>query len=138
MNDQTIKRYAVLTAAAGLSVWAIDMAATQVGLPSIQAALGGSAMASQWILNLTLMILAGIATVGGALGDRIGRMRMFNLGIAGIIAGAAITFSGGLMGSFPIALVATLVTYLVALRLPKPTAAPSIPPAQASPKAATD
>jgi MFS family permease len=104
MNEQTIKRFAVLTAAAGLSTWAIDMAATQVGLPSMQADLGVSVTASQWILNLTLMILAGIVTVGGALGDRLGRMRMFRLGITGIIAGAAITFAGGLMNSFPIVL----------------------------------
>jgi len=95
MDEQTAKRFAVLTAAAGLSTWAIDMAATQVGLPSMQAALGVSVTASQWILNLTLMILAGIVTVGGALGDRLGRLRMFRLGIIGIIAGAVITFGGG-------------------------------------------
>ena len=40
MNRQKVERFAVLTAAAGLSVWAIDMAATQVGLPSMQADLG--------------------------------------------------------------------------------------------------
>ena len=71
-----VKRAAVLTAAAGLSTWAIDMAATQVGLVSQQAALGVSVTASQWILNLTLMIVAGLVTVGGALGDRAGRLRM--------------------------------------------------------------
>ncbi len=54
MNEQILKRFAVLTAAAGLSVWAIDMAATQVGLPSMQADLGVSVTASQWILNITL------------------------------------------------------------------------------------
>ena len=40
------KRLAVLAAAAGLSTWAIDMAATQVGLVSQQAALGISVTAS--------------------------------------------------------------------------------------------
>jgi hypothetical protein len=40
INEQTVKRFAVLAAAAGLSTWAIDMAATQVGLPTMQAALG--------------------------------------------------------------------------------------------------
>src|SRR5512139_1139483 len=99
-----VKRFAVFAAAAGLSTWAIDMAATQVGLPSMQTSLGISVTASQWILNLTLMILAGIVTVGGALGDRLGRLRMFRLGIIGIIAGAAITFGGGLMNAFPVIL----------------------------------
>ncbi len=99
-----VKRFAVFTAAAGLSTWAIDSAATQVGLPSMQAALGISVTDSQWILNLTLMILAGMVTVGGALGDRVGRMRMFRLGILSVIAGAAITFAGGLINQFVVVL----------------------------------
>jgi len=105
MDASNVKRFAVFAAAAGLSTWAIDMAATQVGLPSMQAALGVSVTASQWILNLTLMVLAGIVTVGGSLGDRLGRLRVFRLGIMGIIAGAAITFVGGLMNAFSVVLV---------------------------------
>ena len=104
-GDASVKRMAVLTAAAGLSTWAIDMAATQVGLPSMQAALGISVTASQWILNITLMILAGFVTVGGALGDRAGRMRMFRLGILLVIGGAAITFGGGLINQFFVVIV---------------------------------
>jgi MFS family permease len=123
MNEQTVKRFAVFTAAAGLSVWAIDMAATQVALPSMQADLGVSVTASQWILNLTLMILAGIVTVGGALGDRLGRMRVFRFGIIGIIAGALITFGGGLMNAFPIVLAGRgLEGLAVAFFLPASTA----------------
>ena len=105
MNEGTVKRFAVFAAAAGLSTWAIDMAATQVGLPSQQAALGISVTASQWILNLTLMIVAGLVTMGGALGDRIGRVRIFRLGIIVIAAGAGITFLGGLMDQYPIILI---------------------------------
>jgi len=123
MNEQTVKRFAVLTAAAGLSTWAIDMAATQVGLPSMQADLGVSVTASQWILNLTLMILAGIVTVGGALGDRLGRLRVFRWGILGIISGALITFAGGLMNSFPVVLAGRgLEGLAVAFFLPASTA----------------
>ena len=108
-SDASVKRMAVLAAAAGLSTWAIDMAATQVGLPSMQAALGISVTASQWILNISLMILAGFVTVGGALGDRAGRMRMFRLGILLIIGGAAITFGGGLINQFVIVIVGRAV-----------------------------
>ena len=123
MNEQTVKRFAVLTAAAGLSTWGIDMAATQVGLPSMQADLGVSVTASQWILNLTLMILAGIVTVGGALGDRLGRLRLFRWGILGIISGALITFAGGLMNSFPVVLAGRgLEGLAVAFFLPASTA----------------
>lgn len=103
-EDAQVKRFAVLTAAAGLSTWAIDMAATQVGLPSQQAALGISVLASQWILNLTLMLLAGLVTVGGALGDRVGRLKMFRLGIILVAVGAVITAAGGLLGLYVVVL----------------------------------
>lgn len=103
------KRFAVFAAAAGLSTWAIDMAATQVGLPSMQATLGISVTASQWILNITLMVLAGLVTVGGALSDRAGRLRVFRLGILLIIAGAAITFAGGLLDQFGIVIVGRVI-----------------------------
>ena len=123
MNDQTVKRFAVLTAAAGLSTWAIDMAATQVGLPTMQADLGISVTASQWILNLTLMILAGIITVGGALGDRLGRLRIFRIGLLVVIVGAAVTAVGGFMNSFPFVLAGRAVEGLgAAFFLPASTA----------------
>ena len=99
-TNATAKRFAVLAAAAGLSTWAIDMAATQVGLPSMQSALGVSVTASQWILNVTLMVLAGFVTVGGALGDRLGRLRIFRLGLLLLIVGAGVTLVGGLLNQF--------------------------------------
>jgi MFS family permease len=123
MDEQTVKRFAVFAAAAGLSTWAIDMAATQVGLPSQQAALGISVTASQWILNITLMIIAGLVTVGGALGDRVGRLRIFRLGLLLIMGGAAVTFVGGLMGAFPVILVGRGVEGIgAALFIPASTA----------------
>jgi MFS family permease len=123
MNEQTVKRFAVLTAAAGLSTWAIDMAATQVGLPTMQADLGISVTASQWILNITLMFLAGVVTVGGALGDRLGRLRVFRLGLLILLAGAAVTLAGGLISSFPIVMVGRAAEGLgAALFLPASTA----------------
>jgi MFS family permease len=123
VDEQTVKRFAVLAAAAGLSTWAIDSAATQVGLVSQQAALGISVTASQWILNVTLMIVAGLVTVGGALGDRAGRLRMFRLGIITLAVGALITFGAGLANSFPIVLVGRGLEGLgAALFLPAATA----------------
>jgi MFS family permease len=102
--EPAVKRMAVFAAAAGLSTWAIDMAATQVGLPSMQSALGVSVTASQWILNISLMLLAGFVTVGGALGDRLGRLRVFRIGLLLLITGAGVTFVGGLMNQFGILL----------------------------------
>jgi MFS family permease len=123
MDDTKVKRFAVLAAAAGLSTWAIDMAATQVGLVSQQAALGISVTASQWILNLTLMLVAGLVTVGGALGDRLGRLRLFRMGIALIAVGALVTFGAGLLSLFPVVLLGRGIQGIgAALFLPASTA----------------
>lgn len=121
--DAAVKRMAVLAAAAGLSTWAIDMAATQVALPSMQTSLGISVTASQWILNITLIVLAGLVTVGGALGDRTGRLRMFRLGIVLIVAGAALTFAGGLLDGFGIVMAGCVIEGVgAACSLPASTA----------------
>lgn len=123
LAETTVKRFAVLAAAAGLSTWAIDSAATQVGLPSMQVALGISVTASQWILNIALMVLAGFVTVGGALGDRQGRTRVFRWGLVLILAGAAVTFAGGLLGQFAVVLGGRALEGLgAALMLPASTA----------------
>ncbi len=121
--DPSVKRFAVLAAAAGLSTWAIDMAATQVGLPSMQSSLGVSVTASQWILNISLMLLAGFVTVGGALGDRIGRLRVFRIGLLLLIAGAGVTFVGGLLNQFGILLAGRAIEGLgAACAIPASTA----------------
>ena len=98
------KRFTILASAAGLSTWAIDTAATQVGLPSMQSSLGLSVTDSQWILNIHLMVLAGLVLVGGTLGDRAGRMRMFRLGLILVITASIITFGGGLINQFIVVL----------------------------------
>jgi MFS family permease len=123
MGDDKVKRSAVIASAAALSAWATDMAATQVGLPSMQASLSISVNASQWILNISLMLLAALVTVGGALGDRKGRVRVFRWGMLGLMMGALIVFAGGLLGSFPIVLVGrSLEGVGAALFLPASTA----------------
>ena len=114
---------AVLAAAAGLSTWAIDMAATQVALPSMQTSLGISVTASQWILNITLIVLAGLVIVGGALGDRTGRLRIFRLGMVFVFAGAALTFVGGLLDGFGIVMAGRVIEGVgAACSLPASTA----------------
>lgn len=132
-DNAQVQRFAVLTAAAGLSTWAIDMAATQVGLPSQQVALGISVVASQWILNLTLMLLAGLVTVGGALGDRLGRLKIFRLGLMLVAGGAVITTTGGLLNQYLVVLVGRGVQGIgAALFLPASTALllDVVPPAE--------
>ena len=67
-----LKKAALITAIMGLSAWAMDMAATQVALPTIQNTLNLSFTGSQWVLNIAVMMLAGVVTLGGWLGDHHG------------------------------------------------------------------
>ena len=58
----------------------IDSSAVNVALPTIQRELGASAAQAQWVVESYALFLAALLLVGGALGDRFGRKRIFLLG----------------------------------------------------------
>jgi EmrB/QacA subfamily drug resistance transporter len=59
----------------------IDGTALNVALPAIQAGLGATAGDLLWFVNGYLLVLAALIPVGGAMGDRYGRRRIYMLGI---------------------------------------------------------
>lgn len=67
----------------------IDGTALNVVLPSLQKNLHATGSDLFWILNAYLLMLASFILIGGALGDRIGRKKVFMAGIAIFIAGSA-------------------------------------------------
>ena len=67
----------------------IDSSALNVALPALQADLQASGADLLWINNAYSLILAALILVGGALGDRFGRKRVFTLGI-GLFAAASL------------------------------------------------
>lgn len=67
----------------------IDGTALNVVLPSLQNQLQATAAGLFWVLNAYLLMLAALILVGGALGDRLGRKRVFMWGILVFIAGSA-------------------------------------------------
>lgn len=73
----------------GSSMAFIDSTAVNVALPILQADLKASIGDLQWVINGYVLFLASLLLVGGALGDRLGRKRMFIIGIT-IFAGASI------------------------------------------------
>ncbi len=60
----------------------IDGTALNVALDAIQRQLGASAAQLLWIVNGYMLTLAAFLLLGGALGDRFGRNRIFGAGIA--------------------------------------------------------
>ncbi len=59
----------------------IDLAALNVALPALQTDLNASGADLLWIVNAYAIMLASLLLVGGSLGDRYGRKRVFMIGI---------------------------------------------------------
>src|SRR6266487_2546632 len=66
----------------GSSMAFIDGSVVNVALPVIQQDLGATATDVQWIVETYALFLSSLILVGGSLGDRYGRRRIFALGIA--------------------------------------------------------
>jgi EmrB/QacA subfamily drug resistance transporter len=58
----------------------IDGSAVNVALPTLQRELGATAAQAQWVVESYALFLAALLLVGGVLGDRYGRKRIFVLG----------------------------------------------------------
>jgi len=59
----------------------LDATVVNVALPAIGQDFGVSLTSLQWIVNAYTLTLAGLLLLGGALGDRYGRRRLFVVGI---------------------------------------------------------
>jgi len=67
----------------------IDGTALNVALPSLQKSLNASGADLFWILNAYLLMLASLITLGGSLGDKLGRKKIFMTGIIIFMIGSA-------------------------------------------------
>lgn len=66
----------------------IDSSAINVTLPAIQADLGATGKQLLWIVNAYLLFLSALILLGGSLGDRYGRKKLFAVGIIIFSAGS--------------------------------------------------
>lgn len=67
----------------------IDGTALNVVLPALQKSLNATGSDLFWLLNAYLLMLASLILVGGSLGDKLGRKKIFMLGIFIFILGSA-------------------------------------------------
>ncbi|WP_119069799.1 DHA2 family efflux MFS transporter permease subunit [Aggregatilinea lenta] len=74
-------RWILLTTVLASSMAFIDGSALNVALSELQIDLGASGAELLWIVNSYLLFLAALILLGGALGDRYGRKRVFGYGI---------------------------------------------------------
>ncbi len=67
----------------------IDSTALNVVLPSLQKSLNATGTDLFWLLNAYLLMLASLILIGGSLGDKLGRKKIFMVGISIFIIGSA-------------------------------------------------
>ncbi|KND58194.1 hypothetical protein BSCH_01142 [Candidatus Paraburkholderia schumanniana] len=86
------KRLALSATILGSSMAMIDGSVVNVALPAIQGELGASIAAMQWVVNAYLLFLGALVLVGGSMGDKLGRRKVF---IAGIVIFTMASAGGG-------------------------------------------
>jgi EmrB/QacA subfamily drug resistance transporter len=82
------ERWTLVAATLGSSMAFADGTIVNVALPAIQRELGADASQAQWVIESYALFLASLLLVGGALGDRYGRRRVFMIGVALFTAAA--------------------------------------------------
>ena len=79
--DATQKRWVLAASIMGSSLAFVDGTVVNIALPAIQRELRASVYQAQWVVESYALMLAALLLVGGALGDRLGRRRVFLLGV---------------------------------------------------------
>lgn len=74
-------RWVLTIAVLGSGIAFLDGTVVNVALPDIGRDLDASTSELQWMLNGYLLTLASLILLGGSLGDRIGRRRIFTIGV---------------------------------------------------------
>ncbi|WP_433300100.1 MFS transporter [Actinoplanes sp. CA-030573] len=74
-------RWVLLATVLGSSLAFIDATVVNIALPSIGSSLGADAAGLQWTVNGYALSLASLILLGGSLGDRYGRKRVFMIGV---------------------------------------------------------
>jgi EmrB/QacA subfamily drug resistance transporter len=83
-------RWILLATVLGSSVAMLDSTVVNVALPRIADDLGASITGLQWTINAYTLTLAGFILLGGALGDRYGRRKVFLIGVVWFAAASAL------------------------------------------------
>ena len=74
-------RWVLAAAVLGSAIAAIDSTVVGIALPAMGHDFAMPVSSLQWVVSAYLVALAGLLLVGGALGDRYGRRRVFVVGV---------------------------------------------------------
>jgi EmrB/QacA subfamily drug resistance transporter len=88
--DSPQGRWVLLAAVLGSGMALLDGSVVNVALRTMGDDLGASVPQLQWVVNAYLLTLAALILVGGALGDRLGRRRVFTVGVVWFAVASAL------------------------------------------------
>ena len=74
--------WTLLVLCLSLLVIGLDNTILNVALPTMQRDLDASSSQLQWIVDVYMLVFAGVLLTAGSLGDRFGRKRALSLGLA--------------------------------------------------------
>ncbi|MEU4405983.1 MFS transporter [Streptosporangium sp. NPDC023963] len=83
-------RWVLLTTVLGSGMAMLDGTVVNVALPSLGADLGADMAGLQWTVNAYTLTLAGLILLGGSLGDRYGRRKIFLVGVVWFAVASAL------------------------------------------------
>ena len=92
MSDSGHVRRELVLAICCMSILAVglDVTALNVALPSIQKEFGASVSGAQWTIDAYTLVIACLLMLAGSTGDRLGRKRTFQVGLAIFTLGSAL------------------------------------------------
>ncbi|MEO9482912.1 MAG: MFS transporter [Ekhidna sp.] len=88
--DSSTGKWTMFSTILATSMAFIDGSALNVILPSLQQDLSANGVDLFWVLNSYLLMLAALIIVGGSLGDKLGRVKVFKFGIIVFTIGSAL------------------------------------------------
>ncbi len=86
---QAARPWVLATTILGSSLAFIDGTVVNVALPALQHEFGATVTDVQWVVEAYALLLSALLLVGGAMGDRLGRRRVYASGIALFAAASA-------------------------------------------------
>ena len=103
ISDAAQGRWVLSATILGSTMAILDSTVVNVALPVIQRKLSASLAEAQWVVEAYLLFLSSLIMIGGSLGDRIGRRRVFAAGATVFAIASAACGAAGTIGTLVIA-----------------------------------
>ncbi|MEQ4204885.1 MFS transporter [Actinopolymorpha sp. B9G3] len=104
--DSSRGRWVIVGTVLGSGIAFLDSTVVTIALPAISRDLGGGLVVQQWVVDGYLLTLSALLLLGGVLGDRYGRRKVFTLGL---VAFTIASLACGLAPTGPVLVAARLV-----------------------------